>query len=305
MRPAIALGDIVRKAQDILVIAVIPLHRGLNGDAIFLSNRINRLGDLRCAGAVEMFDKGLHPALIFEHNFPRLSLAQITEQNPHAGVQKGQFTQAMLQRLAVIFDHRKRAVGGQKAHRRSRIRARPILALRALALLHQRRFGKPAIDEAAIMLLAIAMDGQVEPVRQSIDHRHAHAMKPARNLVRIGIELAARMQLRHDDFCRRPPLALMHAHRDAAPIIGNLRRAIRMQRHRHEIGMSRQRFINGIIDNLIDHMMQARAVIGIANIHARPLAHRLQPFENLDGISIVRCAFPTRFRRVFRLDWRI
>src|SRR5476649_1916032 len=34
-----------------------------------------------------------------------------------------------------------------------------------------------------------------------------------------------------------------------------------------------ERFIDGVVHHLIDHVMEARAVVGIADIHARPLAH--------------------------------
>ena len=163
--PAIALGDIIGEAQNILVIAVIPFHRGFDGDPVFFSNRIDRFWNLRRAGAVEMFDKGFHPALIFEHNLPRRAgFAQITEQDFHAGVQEGQFAQTVFECLTVIFDHGERAGRCQKAHRCAGINAFAVFALGAVTLLDQGRFGKAAIDEAAIMFFAVAVDREVEPV---------------------------------------------------------------------------------------------------------------------------------------------
>jgi len=49
-----------------------------------------------------------------------------------------------------------------------------------------------------------------------------------------------------------------------------------------------KRFINGVVDDLVHHVMQAAAVIGVADIHARPLAHGVEAFQN-----------PDRFRAVF------
>ena len=53
------------------------------------------------------------------------------------------------------------------------------------------------------------------------------------------------------------------------------------------VGMAAQRLVDGVVDHLIDHVVQARPVIGVADIHARPLAHRIQALENLDGIGAV------------------
>jgi hypothetical protein len=53
------------------------------------------------------------------------------------------------------------------------------------------------------------------------------------------------------------------------------------------VGVAGQRLVDGVVDHLIDHVVQARAVIGVADIHAGALAHGVQAFENLDGIRAV------------------
>ena len=52
--------------------------------------------------------------------------------------------------------------------------------------------------------------------------------------------------------------------------------------------MSGQRFVDGVVDDFIDHVVQAGAVIGVADIHARPLAHGVEALQN-----------PDRFRAIF------
>src|SRR3989344_7342075 len=47
------------------------------------------------------------------------------------------------------------------------------------------------------------------------------------------------------------------------------------------ITMPSQGFINGVIDNLPDHVMQS-AQAGIADVHAGPLSYRFQTFQYLD-----------------------
>jgi hypothetical protein len=40
----------------------------------------------------------------------------------------------------------------------------------------------------------------------------------------------------------------------------------------------------------VDHVVQAGAVFGVADVHARALAHGLEALENLDALLVVRGA---------------
>ena len=60
--------------------------------------------------------------------------------------------------------------------------------------------------------------------------------------------------------------------------------------------MSRQRLVHRVVDDFGEEMMQ-RLLVGAADIHARPPAHRLEAFEHLDipggiagfGAGAARC----------------
>ena len=148
-------------------------------------------------------------------------------------------------------------------------------------------------------LLVVAVDRELEPDRQRIDHRHADAMQAARHLVGILVELSAGMKLGHDRL-RRPrrlSVIIVDVGGNAAAIVGDGAGAIGIERHGHPVGMAGQRLVDGIVDHLIDHVMQARAVIGVADIHAGALAHRIEALEHLDGIGVVvgRRCFVVRF----------
>ena len=54
------------------------------------------------------------------------------------------------------------------------------------------------------------------------------------------------------------------------------------------VAVTGQRFVNRVVDDLEDHMVQARAVGCIADVHAGALAHGLQALEHLDGVSAIR-----------------
>ena len=72
--------------------------------------------------------------------------------------------------------------------------------------------------------------------------------------------------------------------RDAAAIVGDGAGAVGIEGDDDPVGIAGQRLVDGVVDDLVDHVMQARAVIGVADIHARPLAHRIEAFQDLDRI---------------------
>ena len=55
-------------------------------------------------------------------------------------------------------------------------------------------------------------------------------------------------------------------------------------------GVAGEHLVDGVVDDLVDHVVQAGAVVGVADIHARALADRVEALQDLD-----------RFGAVFRL----
>ena len=74
----------------------------------------------------------------------------------------------------------------------------------------------------------------------------------------------------------------MQINRNTAAIVGHRDRPVSIQLDLDNIAMARQRLVNRIVDNFIDHMMQPRPIIGIADIHARAFTHRVKPAQHLD-----------------------
>jgi hypothetical protein len=137
------------------------------------------------------------------------------------------------------------------------------------------------------MLLAVAPDAKFEPFRQRVHDRNADAVQTARHLVGVLVELPARVQLGHDDLGRRHALFLVDLDRDAAAVVADRHARVRVDLHAHRRGMTGQRLVDAVVHDLVDHVVQARAVVGVADVHAGALAHRLQALENLDGIRAV------------------
>ncbi len=154
----------------------------------------------------------------------------------------------------------------------------------------QRRDGIAVVkfDE---VLFAFAPDPALEPRRERIDDRHADAMQTARHLVGVLIEFPARVQLREDDLGGRALriviVVALDAGRDAAAIVAHRARPIGVERHDARLRMARENLVDAVIDHLVDHVMQARPVVGIADVHAGTLAHRIEPLQHLDAVFAV------------------
>jgi hypothetical protein len=114
--------------------------------------------------------------------------------------------------------------------------------------------------------------------------------RPAGHLVGVAfgggvLEFSSGMELGHDHFGSRHALFLVDAGRDAAAVVVHRAGAVGVERDGHRRGVTRERLVDRVVDDLVDHVVQARAVIGVADIHAGTLAHRVEALEDLDRSS--------------------
>ena len=81
--------------------------------------------------------------------------------------------------------------------------------------------------------------------------------------------------------------ALVDVGRDAAAVVAHRAGAVGIERHGDFGGVAGQRLVDRVVDDLVDHVVQAGAVVGVADVHARPLAHRIEALEDLDRLGVV------------------
>ena len=53
------------------------------------------------------------------------------------------------------------------------------------------------------------------------------------------------------------------------------------------VGMAGQRLVDGVVDDLVDHVMEAGAIVRIADVHARTLPDGVETTQDLDRIGAV------------------
>src|ERR1700687_336884 len=58
--------------------------------------------------------------------------------------------------------------------------------------------------------------------------------------------------------------------------------------------ISRERLVDGVVQDFEHHVMQTRAVGRVADVHTGPLAHSLEAFEHLAAVGIVVAAVVDR-----------
>src|SRR5262249_37170605 len=109
---------------------------------------------------------------------------------------------------------------------------------------------------------------------QRVDHGHTDAVQATGHRVGIAVELAARVQRGHDDLDRGPVLDRVLVDRDTTTVVPRRDPAVGQQGHLDPVAIAGEGFVYGIVDDLIDEVMQT-ALTGRADVHTGALADRL------------------------------
>ncbi|MNN05467.1 hypothetical protein D3C81_1182270 [compost metagenome] len=86
-------------------------------------------------------------------------------------------------------------------------------------------------------------------------------MQTTGNLVAVVVELAACVQDGHHHFGSRHVAVELFAHllvladRNTAAVVRHRYRAVRVDGHRHVVGVARQGFVDGVVDDLEHHVV--------------------------------------------------
>ena len=284
MGAAVALRDVVGERQHVLVIGIVPFEGDVDADPVAHRRNGDRLGKQRDLGAVEPFDEGPDPALVVKLVLDPLLMARVDEDQPNPRVEEGELAKAVLELVEIEFDDLERFRAWQEGY------AGAFLALGSRADDLQRRLGI-AVPKAHEMLFPVAPDGEVEPLRKRVDDADADAVEAAGHLVGVVVaavlELSAGVELGHDDLGRRDAFALMDAGRDAAAVVLDRDRPVGIQLDDDPVAMAGEGFVDRIVRDLEHHMVEARSVVGVADVHAGALAHRVEALEHLDALGII------------------
>jgi hypothetical protein len=124
---------------------------------------------------------------------------------------------------------------------------------------------------------AVALDFHFQSLRQRVDHRNADAVQTAGNFVGSVVELTASMQFGQHDFGGRNFFRGMNIDGYTAAVIDHSDAVVDMNGDFDAVAMTGQRFIDGIVDNFVNQMVQT-PFAGVPDVHARSFSDRFQAF---------------------------
>ena len=152
-------------------------------------------------------------------------------------------------------------------------------------VLRQRAAGDTVVEGHPEHVAHLA-DLDVEPAGEGVDHGGADTVQPAGHLVAAAAELPAGVQLREHQLHGGDVLAVALAGGDAAAVVDDGHAAVGAQRHVDAVGVAGEGLVHRVVDDLPDEVVQA-ALTGRADVHAGPLAHGVEAFEDLDRLGVV------------------
>ena len=161
-----------------------------------------------------------------------------------------------------------------------------MVPVRSVSSIFSRRPDGHAVVEGHPEGVALLAHADVEPGRQGVDHRGADAVQATGDLVAAAAELAAGVQLGEHELDGADALGRVHVGGDAAPVVLDADRAVLHQRDVDGVGVAGEGLVDRVVDDLPHEVVQA-ALAGGPDVHAGPLAHRLEALEDGDRAGVV------------------
>src|SRR4051812_1412832 len=277
MRAALVRVDVVREREDGLLVGGVPLERHLDRALGALALEEHDLLLNRVLALVEVANEVLDAALVLELD-AIAAAALVGERDLQAAREEGGLAQALLEDREVEVERLEDVGVRQERDRRAG-------RLRGLALL------QVVARRAAVVLLRpgepVAPDLDLDGLAQSVYDGDPDAVQAAGHLVAAAVtELAAGVKDGQDDLDRGPALLLHRRDWDAATVVDDRDGVVGVDRDVHRRRVAGQSLVNGVVDHLVDEMVEATHAGG-PDVHAGALADRLETLQDGDVLSVV------------------
>ena len=287
VRAAFVRVDVVRERHDgVRGVRGGPLHGHFNGAVVVLGLEVDGLVQ-RFLALVQEFHEVDDAAGVLEHLGARVAVgvgdALVVQHDLEALVEERHLAEAVRQSVEIVH-------GGLGED----LRVGPERHGRAVAALRGANFaqllGRLAVVEADEVLLALLAHLHFHAGRQRVHDGDAHAVQAAGHLVALAAELAACVQDGEHHLDGGDLLFRVLVDRDTAPVVVDRDRVVLMDPHLDLVAVSGERFVDGVVDDLVHQVVQA-ARARRADVHARTLADRLQALEDLNVRTVVMVRF--------------
>ena len=138
---------------------------------------------------------------------------------------------------------------------------------------------------ALIINFSVAEYLDREPSGKGVDNGHPHTVETAGNFVSAAAEFTAGVEHGESHF-HGGSAGAVEIHGNAAAVVQHGNAFVLMDGDKDLGAVAGQRFVNAVIDDLIDEMMKT-AFAGIADVHTGANADRFQSFQNLNLLGSV------------------
>ena len=277
MHAALGGVDVVGEGHQGLVIAVVILQGHLGGAVALGPRQIDDLLVQRGLVAVEPGDKLPDAALIAHGVALLLAGPGVGDGDAQARIQEGLLPHAGVQGLIVVYQG--------VEHLRVRLEGHGGAGAGGLAQ-HRHLLGDAAPGELHLVNFTVLLDLHLQPLGQGVHHGRAHAVEAAGYLIASAAELTAGVEHGVYHLQGRPAGLLLDIHGDAAAVVGDGDGVAGVDGDGDLRAVSGQGLVDGVVHDLIHQVVQAGGRRG-ADIHAGPLAHRLQPLQNLNFRGVI------------------
>ncbi len=251
MRATITLGDVVGEAQHGLVEAVVPGERKFHPDAerVVGGAQVDGRGEYCGLAAIQPLDEGHETAVVAHRSLDRGGVAFVAQHDGEAGVQECQLAQAALQEGKIELDVGEGCGAGLEGD------------LGAAAVVGMADDGEGGLGitvaETDHVFGALAPDAHLHPFGERVDHRGADAVQAARDLVGILVEFTAGVEAGEDDLGGGDTFLGVDIGGNAAAVVTHCDGAVAVQHEFAIVGEPGLRLVDGVVDDLEGHVMQA------------------------------------------------
>ena len=278
---AFARVDVVGECKDVFRIAVVVLEGDLKDQVILLDAEVDGLVQ-RGLGLVQVLDERHDPALVPEDLLLGRLLAFVLERDRQALVQEGQLAQTL----------------GQDVE--AELRALEDLGVRLERDLGAAPFGLAGDLQgggglAALVVLledlAVLPDLHLQPCRERVYDRDAHAVEAPRHGVGALLELPAGMEHGEGDLGGGLLLRGVHARRDAPAVVHHRDAAVDMDRDLDRLAEPGHVLVNAVVHHFVHEVVEALGA-GAPDVHGGALADGVESLQHLDLLGAVGIAWP-------------
>ena len=267
--------DGVGEGQDALGETLVVLQRNLDGVSVGLALNVQRPKIHPTFVAIQILDERADAALEVEGVLEVDPL--IVQHDGQRLVEEGQLPQPMRHDVPVeaeLFED-------------FWIRPEPNICPRGIGLtagFERRDRRTPAVF--LVVLLAVPHHRHQQPLRQGVDDGQPDPVQTSRHLVATSAELAAGVELGHDDLQGGLALVFHDVDRDTTAVVGDRGGPVLVEGYLDPGAEPCQRLIGRVVDDLIDEVMET-PVIGRPDVHPGTASDWLQTLQNLDGLGVI------------------